>query len=102
NRGHVGASRRTWLCRIGAITLAEPDEIRVAYALHGKRPQPRPKVNQVLRLIAMPGGFIGRKGDGGPGVKSIGIGLQKVRTVIQAPPLIEAGKAGKDVWNAMY
>ena len=36
----------------------------------------------------MLGGFIGRKGDGEPGVKSIWSGLQKVRTVIQALPLI--------------
>lgn len=72
----------------------EADEIRVAYALHGKRPPPKPKLNQVLRLIAMLGGFIGRKGDGEPGVKSIWIGLQKIRTVIQALPLIEAGNAG--------
>ena len=72
----------------------EADEIRVAYALHGKRPPTKPKVNQVLRLIAMLGGFIGRKGDGEPGVKSIWIGLQKIRTVIQALPLIEAGNAG--------
>lgn len=72
----------------------EPDEIRVAYALHGKRPPTKPKVNQVLRLIAMLGGFIGRKGDGEPGVKSIWLGLQKIRTVIQALPFIEAGNAG--------
>ncbi len=39
----------------------------------------------------MLGGFIGRNGDGEPGVKSIWLGLQKIRTVIQALPLIEAG-----------
>jgi len=34
--------------------------------MHGKRPPPKPKVNQVLRLIAMLDGFIGCKGDGEP------------------------------------
>ncbi len=96
----VVAWRIGHLMRIGrthpegdAGLVFEPDEIRVAYALHGKRPPTKPQINQVLRLIAMLGGFIGRKGDGEPGVKSIWIGLQKVRTVIQARPLIEAGNA---------
>ena len=42
----------------------------------------------------MLGGFIGSKGDGEPGVKSIWLGLQKIRTVIQALPFIEAGNTG--------
>lgn len=74
----VVAWRIGHLMRIGrthpegdAGLVFEPDEIRVAYALHGKRPPTTPQVNQVLRLIAMLGGFIGRKGDGEPGVKSI-------------------------------
>jgi hypothetical protein len=32
----------------------------------------------VVRLIASFGGFLGRKGDGEPGVKTIWIGLQRV------------------------
>jgi len=35
-------------------------------------------LNQVLRLVAMLGGFLARKGDGEPGVKTIWIGLQRV------------------------
>ena len=91
--GHLMRLGRTHPERDAGIAFA-PDEIRVAYALHGKRPPPKPQVNQVLRLIAMLGGFIGRKGDGEPGVKSIWLGLQKIRTVIQALPLIESGNAG--------
>jgi hypothetical protein len=30
-----------------------------------------PKLNEVLRLIARLGGFLGRKGDGEPGAKAI-------------------------------
>jgi hypothetical protein len=32
----------------------------------------------VLRLVAMLGGFLARKGDGEPGVKTIWLGLQRV------------------------
>jgi hypothetical protein len=32
----------------------------------------------VIRLIAALGGFLGRKGDGEPGVKTLWIGLQRV------------------------
>ncbi|EGV27475.1 transposase IS4 family protein, partial [Thiorhodococcus drewsii AZ1] len=40
-----------------------------------------PRLNEVLRLIARQGGFLGRKGDGEPGVKSIWLGLQRIRDV---------------------
>ena len=38
-----------------------------------------PTLNEVLRLIARVGGFLGRKGDGDPGVKTIWQGIQEVR-----------------------
>ncbi|WP_281369989.1 IS4 family transposase, partial [Paraburkholderia humisilvae] len=37
-----------------------------------------PCLNEVVRLVAMPGGFLARKGDGEPGVKTIWQGLQRV------------------------
>ena len=43
-----------------------------------KPPADPPTLNQVLRLVAMLGGFLARKGDGEPGVKTIWIGLQRV------------------------
>lgn len=80
-----------WLMRVGrncpdldASVAFDARECRAAYALHRKKPPPRPTVNQVLRLIAMLGGFIGRKGDGEPGVKTIWLGLQALRNAIQA------------------
>ena len=36
------------------------------------------RLNEVLRLVAMLGGFLARKGDGEPGVKTIWLGLQRV------------------------
>jgi hypothetical protein len=57
------------------------DEIQGAYLLtHTKQPVDRePTLNEVLRLVARLGGFIGRKSDGEPGVKTIWLGLQEVR-----------------------
>ncbi len=40
-------------------------------------PQP-PSLNDAIRMIASFGGFLGRKGDGEPGVKSLWQGLQRV------------------------
>lgn len=37
-----------------------------------------PTLNEVIRLIAGFGGFLGRQGDGEPGAKTLWIGLQRV------------------------
>jgi len=57
----------------------DKDEITAAYVLT-KKPPPKtpPRLNEVIRQIAMLGGFLARKGDGEPGVKTIWIGLQRV------------------------
>jgi Transposase Tn5 dimerisation domain len=39
---------------------------------------PAPKLNKALHLIARLGSFLGRKGDGEPGVKTIWLGLKEV------------------------
>jgi hypothetical protein len=64
---------------LDAALLLEPDEWQAAYIL-AKKPLPKkaPRLNEVLRLIARLGGFLGRKGDGEPGVKTIWLGLQRV------------------------
>ncbi len=84
----VVAWRIAYLMRLGRICpdldasiFFDPDEIRGAYLLtKQKRPVHRPPaLNEVLRLIARVGGFLGRKGDGDPGVKTIWQGIQEVR-----------------------
>ena len=62
--------------------LFEPEEWQAAYIL-AKKPVPTqpPRLNEVLRLIARQGGFLGRQGDGEPGVKTIWLGLQRIRDV---------------------
>ena len=62
-----------------ADVFFDQDEWHAAYLLNKKKPPAdRPTLNQVLRLVAMLGGFLARKGDGEPGVKTIWIGLQRV------------------------
>lgn len=82
----VVAWRIAFLMRMGrncpdldAALFFEPDEWRGAYILNGKKPPAAsPRLNDVIRLIARLGGFLGRKGDGEPGVKTIWLGLQRV------------------------
>jgi hypothetical protein len=61
----------------------DPDEIRGAYLLT-RTPQPAlSSLNNMLRLVARLSGFLGRKGDGHPGVKAIWEGLQKVQVAAE-------------------
>ncbi len=82
----VVAWRIAHLMRLGrscpdldAELLFDREEWQAAYLLM-KKPLPRqaPRLNEVVRLVAMVGGFLGRKGDGEPGVKTIWQGLQRV------------------------
>ncbi len=62
-----------------ASLVFEPDEWIAAYILNEKEPPNKvPTVNEVVRLIASLGGFLGRKGDGEPGVKTIWQGMEQV------------------------
>jgi hypothetical protein len=65
-----------------------PLECRLAYALHRKRPPAKPKLREVVRLIAMLGGFIGRKGDGEPGVKTLWLGLHDLRRAVETAEIL--------------
>ena len=71
---------------LDAGLLLEPEEWQAAYIL-GKKPLPKrpPRLNEVLRPIARLGGFLGRKGDGEPGVKTIWLGLLRVMNFAVRP-----------------
>ena len=85
-------SRDEHACERPASEFFCPLECRLAYALHRKKPPARPKLKEVVRLIAMLGGFIGRKGDGEPGVKSLWLGLQKLHHAVETAEILsEAG-----------
>ena len=64
---------------LDAELFFEGDEIRGAYLLTDVKQPDKPKLNEVLRLIARLGGFLDRKGDGEPGVKAIWQGLKEVQ-----------------------
>lgn len=81
----VAAWRIAHLMRLGrtcpdldAALFFEPDEIEGTYLLLEMEQPEKPKLNEVLRLIARLGGFLGRKSDGEPGVKTIWLGLKEV------------------------
>jgi hypothetical protein len=82
----VVAWRITYLMRKGrtcpdlaASIFFDPDEIRGAHLLtKRKMPATPPTLNEVVRMIAQVGGFLGRKSDGEPGAKTIWRGLDQV------------------------
>ncbi len=43
----------------------------------------RPQGREAVRMIASLGGFLGRKGDGEPGVKTIWLGLRRLHDISQ-------------------
>lgn len=63
---------------LGAELLLDADEIKAAFILT-KTPLPKGPacLNDVVRLIARLDGFLGRKGDGEPGVKTTWLGLRR-------------------------
>jgi hypothetical protein len=80
----------------------DADEIRGAYLLtHVKQPA-KAKLNEVLRLIARLGGFLGRKGDGEPGAKTIWLGLKEVHVAAKTLKLYEPAVTTAVVYKTMY
>jgi hypothetical protein len=61
-----------------------PEEWQTVYMVAKRKPPPKepPKLNAMIRLVASFGGFLGRKGDGEPGPKSLWIGLQRMRDFV--------------------
>jgi hypothetical protein len=62
-----------------AQLIFDRDEWQAAYILNKQKlPVTAPTLNEVVRLVARLGGFLARKGDGEPGVKTIWLGMQRV------------------------
>ena len=61
-----------------------PEEWQTVYMVAKRKPPPKepPKLNAMIRLVASFGGFLGRKGDGEPGPKSLWIGLQRMHDFV--------------------
>ncbi|WP_420869130.1 IS4 family transposase [Citrobacter meridianamericanus] len=64
---------------LDASLLFETDEWKAAFILNKKAvPEKATRLNEVVRLMARPGGLLARKGDGELSVKTIWQGLQRV------------------------
>ena len=69
---------------LDATALFTDEEWKGAYVL-AKKPVPKtpPSIREVIRQVAMLGGFLGRKSDGEPGVKTLWLGFQRVRDFVE-------------------
>lgn len=98
----VVAWRIAHLMRLGrtcpdldAALFFDADEIEAAYLLREKTPPAQPRLNDVLRQIACVGGFLARKSDGEPGVKTIWLGLKDVHVAVKTMRLLrQRGQPG--------
>lgn len=87
----VVAWRLAHLVRLGrthpdllASKLFTEAEWKGAYILAKKQPPAQPPtIREIIRQIAMLGGFLGRKGDGEPGVKTLWLGFARVRDFVE-------------------
>ena len=67
-----------------AEPLLTREEWQAAWIVARKHPPDKtPTLRKALHMIAALGGFLGRKGDGKPGVKSLWIGLQRVASCVE-------------------
>ena len=72
---HLGRTCPNMSCE----AFFEPQEWRAAYIVARKKPPDKPPMlNEVIHMVAIFGGFIGRKGDGSPGAKVLWEGLQRL------------------------
>ncbi len=96
---------------VPADTVLATHEWQSLYCTIHKTPQPPlspPSLNTCVRWIAQLGGFLGRKRDGEPGVKTIWQGLRRLHDIAQtwrlvspiSPTLVKSSFVKKDVTNA--
>jgi Transposase Tn5 dimerisation domain len=77
---------------LDASLFFETDEIHGAHVLSKKpRPKKTPTLNQMIRMIASLGGFLGRKSDGEPGAKTLWIGMQRVMDAVITIQILRDG-----------
>jgi len=87
----VDILRMTWLARvnpdISCEILFSEYEWKILYCVANKTriaQKTPPTIYEAVRFVAILGGFLNRKSDGEPGVKSIWLGLSKLNTIILA------------------
>jgi hypothetical protein len=77
--------------------VLEEDEWQALFVVGSRRPKPLPEtvptVREAVRMIAMLGGFLGRKGDGEPGIQSIWTGFRRLMDFTLALQRLRASPA---------
>lgn len=86
---------------LDAALFFEPDEIHSAYLLNDQDAGYKPKLNDVLRLVARLGGFLGRKSDGEPSVKTIWLGMKEVYGAAKTMGKLRDQANSKNVCNGV-
>ena len=77
---------------LDATLFFDADEIRGAHLLSKKAVPKNPvTLNQMIRLVASLGGFLGRKSDGEPGAKTIWIGMQRTMDAASMVQILREG-----------
>ena len=76
---------------LSACELFSEEEWKGAYILAKKNP---PSLREMIRQIAMLGGFLGRKGDGEPGVKTLWLGFARLRDFVRGVEFMRSVHAG--------
>jgi Transposase DNA-binding/Transposase Tn5 dimerisation domain len=65
-------------------------------------PKQPPSLQEAVRMIAMLGGFLGRKGDGEPGIKTIWRGLQRLHDIAATWKLCRPNElVNRDFWHSV-
>lgn len=89
----VVAWRVMYLMRLNRVVpeqscelVFDPDEWRIIYAstLRKTPPQNPPTLRAIIHLVASYGGFLGRKGDGEPGLQTLWQGLERCHDMVRA------------------
>ncbi len=75
--------------------LFEEEEWQSVYMIVTRKPPPSkpPSLNDMIRMIARLGGFLGRKSDGEPGPRVMWIGMQRMRDFTLAWEVFRPNKA---------
>ena len=64
--------------------MFDDEEWQAAFILNRKKPpKEAPPLNTVVRLVAQLGGFLGRKGDGEPGAKTLWLSLREIAVFVR-------------------
>lgn len=89
----VGVKPIVWRLLINhTMTDAE----KAAYLLKKQRPPNDPLTpNTMIRLVATLGGFLGRKGEGEPGMKTLWLGFQRVHDFVGGVSFVQALEPGE-------